>query len=106
MRVIAFDVDETLLDLRHLDPGFEELLGFASLRGQWFALMLQLSFVGGLTGDYVDFSTAQVAALPMLGTRGGREPSPAEAATMDARTDSLPAHPEVRDALSRQRTAG
>ena len=61
--VIAPDVNETLLDLRALDPAFEELLGSAALRGRWFAQMLQLSFVGGLTGRYVDFSTAQEAAL-------------------------------------------
>ena len=68
--VIAFDVNETLLDLRALDPHFEELFGSASLRAQWFAQMLQLSFVGGLTGEYVDFTTAQRAALQMLGERG------------------------------------
>ena len=106
VRVIAFDVNETLLDMRHLDPPFEELLGSAGLRPQWFGQMLQLSFVGGLTGDYVDFSAAQVAALQMLGTRVGREVSPAEAATMVSRMDSLPAHPEVRDALARLRTSG
>jgi hypothetical protein len=33
-RVIAFDVNETLLDLRALDALFEELLGSAQLRGQ------------------------------------------------------------------------
>jgi len=48
--VIAFDVNETLLDLRALDPAFEDLLGSSTLRGQWVAQMLQLSFVGGLTG--------------------------------------------------------
>jgi 2-haloacid dehalogenase len=60
-RVIAFDVNETLLDLRALDGPFEQLLGSPSLRGAWFAQMLQLAFVGGLTGDYVDFTTAQRA---------------------------------------------
>ena len=48
--VIAFDVNETLLDLGALDAPFHELLGSAALRPQWFALMLQLSFTGGLTG--------------------------------------------------------
>jgi hypothetical protein len=62
-KVIAFDVNETLLDLSALDASFEEVLGSADLRGQWFAQMLQLSFVGGLSGEYVDFSTAQHAAL-------------------------------------------
>ena len=55
-KVVAFDVNETLLDLRALDAPFTELLGSAALRGQWFAQMLQLSFVGGLTGNYVNFS--------------------------------------------------
>jgi hypothetical protein len=32
--VVAFDVNETLLDLRALDRVFEELLGDASLRAQ------------------------------------------------------------------------
>ena len=63
--VIAFDVNETLLDLHALDEPFEVLLGSASLRPQWFMLMLQLAFTGGLTGQYVDFTTAQRAALAM-----------------------------------------
>ena len=64
-RVIAFDVNETLLDLASLDPLFERLFGDGGRREQWFALMLQLSFVGGLTGRYVDFPSAQRAALAM-----------------------------------------
>ena len=49
--VVAFDVNETLLDLGALDAPFQELLGSAALRPQWFALMLQLSFTGGLTAS-------------------------------------------------------
>jgi hypothetical protein len=49
--VIAFDVNETLLDLRALDEPFEALLGSATLRPQWFTLMLQLAFTGGLTAS-------------------------------------------------------
>jgi 2-haloacid dehalogenase len=45
--VIAFDVNETLLDLRALDDPFERVFGTAALRPQWFAPMLQLAFVGG-----------------------------------------------------------
>jgi hypothetical protein len=48
--VIAFDVNETLLDLGALDGPFAALLGSAALRPQWFQLMLQLAFTGGLTG--------------------------------------------------------
>lgn len=101
--VVAFDVNETLLDLRALDPAFEELLGSAALRGQWFAQMLQLSFVGGLTGQYVDFSTAQNAALHMLADRLGMQVTGTQADEMVHRMDSLPAHPEVPEALRRLR---
>ncbi len=59
------------LDLSALDERFEEHLGDAALRPQWFALMLQLSFVGAITGRYVDFSSAQRAALAMLAERQG-----------------------------------
>ena len=98
--VIAFNVNETLLDLRALDPAFEELLGSAALRGQWFAQMLQLSFVGGLTGEYVDFSTAQHAALHMLAKRTGRAVTTDQATEIVERMSSLPPHPEVAAALS------
>ncbi len=97
--VIAFDVNETLLDLRALDPAFEDLFGSAALRGQWFAQMLQLSFVGGLIGEYLDFTTAQNAALLMLARRVGRRVSSDQAATMVERMSSLPPHPEVAEAL-------
>lgn len=89
MTVIAFDVNETLLDLRALDP----LLGGAQQRTRWFAQMLQVAFVGGLTGDYVDFPTAQRAALTMLGIEGADE--------VAAAMRHLPLHDDVVPALDR-----
>jgi 2-haloacid dehalogenase len=102
-RVIAFDVNETLLDLRALDEPFEQLLGAPSQRGQWFAQMLQLSFVGGLTGQYVDFTTAQRAALQMLARRCGLEVSEEAVVEMVDRMSRLPPHEEVPAALARLR---
>lgn len=104
--VIAFDVNETLLDLRALDPAFEESLGDATLRGQWFAQMLQLSFVGGLSGQYVDFSSAQHAALLMLAERQGRPVTDEVATRMVERMSTLPPHPEVPGALERLQGTG
>jgi 2-haloacid dehalogenase len=98
--VIAFDVNETLLDLGALDAPFEVLLGNAALRPQWFAQMLQLAFVGGLTGQYVDFTTAQRAALAMLGEREGVPLSTDNIDGLVALMSSLPAHPEVPGALA------
>ena len=104
--VIAFDVNETLLDLRPLDAVFEELFGDRLLRGQWFAQMLQVAFVGAITDRYVDFTTAQRAALDMVAQRRGVT-LPSHAADRVAATiRTLPAHPEVDDALARLRAGG
>jgi 2-haloacid dehalogenase len=94
MPVIAFDVNETLLDLSLLDERF----GSEALRRRWFAQMLQLAFVGGLTGRYVDFGTAQRAALEMLGADVDPE-------VVDAMR-SLPPHPDAAPALDRLRAVG
>src|SRR4051794_21486939 len=100
VQVIAFDVNETLVDLRSLDAEFERLFGDAAARPQWFAQMLQLSFVGGLTGNYVDFSTAQRAALRMVAERQGQPLTDDQVEQVVKGMTELPPHPEVPDALA------
>jgi 2-haloacid dehalogenase len=104
--IVAFDVNETLLDLTPLDPLFEEAFGDAALRQQWFAQMLQLSFVGGLTGRYVDFSTAQRAALQMLARLRGVDLGDYQRERILDGMRTLPPHPEVPAALDRLKAAG
>jgi 2-haloacid dehalogenase len=98
--VIAFDVNETLLDLRALDAPFEALLGSAALRPQWFSLMLQLAFTGGLTGQYVDFTTAQRSALAMLAERENVQLSSGDIDGLVGRMSALPPHPDVEGAFA------
>jgi len=98
--VIPFDGNATLLDLHALDEPFEALLGSASLRPQWFALILQLAFTGGRTGQYVDFTTAQRAALAMLAEREGVPLTASDIYGLVGRMSSLPPHPEVSGALA------
>ena len=105
-RVIAFDVNETLLDLAALDPLFERAFGDAGLRRQWFAQMLQIAFTGAITGDYVDFGAAQRAALEMLAAREGVALEAGQADAIAATMRRLPPHPEVRVELGRLKDAG
>jgi 2-haloacid dehalogenase len=105
-RVLAFDVNETLLDLAPLDPLFEDAFGDAAARKQWFALMLQVAFVGGLTDRYVDFPTAQRAALEMLAEQTGTRLHAAVADRVAARMRNLPAHADAAPALDRLAAAG
>ena len=100
-RVIAFDVNETLLDLRALDPHFVRVFGDAAIRPLWFAQMLQLAFVGAITGEYIDFTTAQRRALRILATRRGVTLADADASAIAAEMTSLPPHDDVRPALER-----
>ena len=101
MTVIAFDVNETLLDLRALDAPFSAAFGDAGLRQLWFSIMLQVAFVGGLTGTYTDFTTAQRSALAILAKRQRVTLSPAQADAIVDGMRTLPPHPEVRDAMAR-----
>ena len=98
-RVVAFDVNETLLDLRALDPHFVRVFGDAAVRPLWFAQMLQLAFVGAITGEYLDFTTAQRRALRMLATRRGVPIADADAAAIADQMTHLPAHDDVVPAL-------
>jgi 2-haloacid dehalogenase len=104
--VIAYDVNETLLDLSALDAPFAEVLGDAALRPAWFGTMLQLSFVGVITGTHVDFTTAQHAALRMVAQRVGTELSDEDAERIVGGMQRLPAHSEVPGAIALLRDAG
>ncbi len=104
--VIAFDVNETLLDVSALDPLFERHLGDGGLRRTWFSQMLLLAFTGGLTGRYVDFSSAQRAALAMLARSRGVELDEGAADEVTEAMTHLPAHDDVVPALDALRGAG
>src|SRR5258708_4053777 len=96
MTVLAFDVNETLLDLRALDAPFAAAFGDASLRPLWFSIMLQVAFVGGLTGSYTDFTTAQRSALAIVATRQKVTVSAEQSDAILNGMRTLPPHPQVR----------
>lgn len=105
-RIVAFDVNETLLDLSSLDPLFERSFESAALRRQWFAQMLQIAFVGAIVGRYVDFTSAQRAALDMVAGRERVKLSAADAEAIIDAMRSLPAHADVVPALQALQEAG
>ncbi len=105
-RVILFDVNETLLDFHYLDPLFETHFGDAGLLPAWFAQMIQITFVGVITGHHVDFTSAQRAAVQVLAARRGIELSTAAVDEIVGAVSELPPHPDVPSGLEALRSAG
>ena len=105
-RVCVFDVNETLLDLRALDPPFEAAFGRPDVRREWFGQLLQSALVSIVTDAYRDFGTLGGAALEMVAARHGLTLPDAQRDAILGTMRRLPPHPEVRSALERLRGAG
>ena len=106
MRVLVFDVIETLLDLEALDPAFQVVFGDRGVRQHWFQQMLQSALVATVTDAYRDFSQLGRAALEMTAQRHGVELSPEDEQRILGSIRKLPPHSDVIGGLSRLRDAG
>lgn len=99
MAVLVFDLNETLLDLRGLDPEFERLFGDARVRGEWFRQILQSAMALTITGGYRDFTEIGAGALRMVGRKHGVAVAEPEVRAVAGALRSLPPHPDAEDAL-------
>jgi 2-haloacid dehalogenase len=105
-RVCVFDVNETLLDMRALDPHFERVFGDASARQAWFDQFLALWLTEMVTGSYTDFGTIGGSALEVVAERQGVSLSGEDQQKILGDVQELPPHPEVEENLRRLREAG
>ena len=103
---IVFDVNETLLDLKSLDPHFERIFGSASVRTSWFGQVLRNSLVATVTGQYEDFGKIAASALTMTAQLHEVKLSEEDRAEIMAGIQSLPPHPDVREGLERLSSTG
>jgi len=104
--ILAFDVNETLLDLAALDPIFAALFGDAAVQREWFTQVLQSALVSIVTDAYSDFTALQMGALEMTAARRGITLSEADRARVRMGMETLPPHPDVRPGLEQLRDAG
>ena len=105
-RVIVFDVNETLLDLRALKPQFERVFGDGDVLYRWFGQVLQSTLLTVVTGPYSDFGKVGRAALEMVAARDGIALTEADARTILGGMRTLPPHPDVLPAIHRLKDAG
>jgi len=97
--LVVLDVNETLLDLRPLDP----VLGDEAVRRRWFDLLIRATIVSAAVGEYRDFGAlALEAARTVLDDAATDDRLAALARTMRA----LPPHPDVEPGLRALRDGG
>lgn len=105
-RFIVFDVNETLLDLRALDPHFERIFGASAARRVWFNQVIQSALVATMTDNYFDFGVVARAALHMMAARHNVALKAGDDDAILQTMTKLPPHPDARPALSHLQSAG
>ncbi|MBG7605952.1 MAG: haloacid dehalogenase type II [Actinobacteria bacterium] len=106
MKTIVFDVNETLLDLRAMQPRFDAAFGSTDLLAPWFGQLLRHSFVATLTDTYAPFDVLGVDALQLVAAKVGIDLSKDGAAHVVDGMRHLPPHQDVRPAITRLRDHG
>ncbi|SIQ32514.1 haloacid dehalogenase type II [Maribacter ulvicola] len=107
-KVSFFDVNETLLDLTKVQKKVGEALGGREdLLFLWFTTMLQYSLVTSASDQYKPFGHIGAAALQMVAANHGIKLTEEYAReTISVAMGSLPAHPEVKAALTQLKNDG
>ena len=104
--LIVFDVNETLLDLRVMEPVFERIFQDKGAMRLWFANLILYSSALTLTGCYVPFTDIGSAVMKMLADTRGIGVSEMDKKELLERFSTMPPHPEVPEALRRLRRSG
>ncbi|WP_432411745.1 haloacid dehalogenase type II [Rasiella sp. SM2506] len=107
-KVLFFDVNETLLDLTPLKKQVSKILnGKEEVISLWFTTMLHYSLVTTASGQYEHFGNIGAATLQMVAANNGIFIHEDEARNTVINTiRNLPAHPEVKAALTQLKKDG
>ncbi|MGH8326149.1 MAG: haloacid dehalogenase type II [Steroidobacteraceae bacterium] len=104
--LIVFDVNETLLDLRVLQPVFERIFQDQGAMRLWFANLILYSTSLTLAGRYVPFTDIGSAVMKMLADARGISISDADRKELLETFSTMPPHPDVPRALEKLRRSG
>jgi 2-haloacid dehalogenase len=104
--LIVFDVNETLLDLRTMEPIFECIFGEKDAMRLWFADLILYSAALTVAGVYVPFTDIGAAVMKMMGDTRGLAVSDADKKELTEKFSTMPPYPEVPAALAKLRKAG
>jgi 2-haloacid dehalogenase len=104
--LIAFDVNETLLDLGPIETNLETIFGADPPMGEWFARLLHGSLVANTLGQFRSFGDIAAEALINIAGRRGLLLRAEDALEALAPMSRLPPHPDVLPGVRRLAEAG
>lgn len=106
-KLLIFDVNETLLDLKALQESVAKALGGKNgLAELWFTTMLHHSLVETMSGGYREFGEIGAAVMTMVAMDHDIELSMEDAKEAINPITSLPAHEDVKPGLKILKDAG
>ena len=104
--LIVFDVNETLLDLKAMEPTFQRIFGEKSAMRLWFADLILYSAALTVAGCYVPFTDIGSAVMKMLADTRGIKIDEKDKEELTEKFSTMPPHPEVPAALRKLHNAG
>lgn len=104
--IVLFDINETVLNLRILEPKFKARFGHELFLNTWFATLLHTSTVSIVTNVKTDFAILSELTLNALASKLGIELSIEESNDILSAFANLPPHEDIKPALTKLRGAG
>lgn len=105
-RLLAFDVNETLLSLDPIRENLEDIFGADPPIGEWFARLLHGSLIANVLDQHRPFSDIAAESLINLAARRGLLLRAEDAIAALAPMSELPPHPDVAEGIQRLSSAG
>lgn len=105
-KLIAFDVNETLLSLDPIRRNLEDIFGSNPPIGEWFARLLHGSLIANILDQHRSFSDIGAESLINLAGRRGLLLRAEDAIVAIAPMSELPPHPDVLEGVQRLAEAG
>ena len=105
--ILAFDINESMLDINHLQPLFKRLFGDGKYVNEWYAqLVLYSEAITLAAGPYTPFFNLSQAILKMMGSIHGIPIRPSDIDELAKLSIAMPAHPDVPAGLKQLKDAG
>lgn len=104
--ILVFDVNETLIDIEAMRPLFTQIFGDPRAVREWYGQLVTYSMTAAMSQHYVDFFTLGQAVMRMLADIHQVHITDDDLYRIKEAMLTMPAHPDVADALTKLRDNG